>query len=457
MPQYVSRSDHKGAGLAKTIATGVATAGLGAAAGALAFKEYLMRNPSEVAKLGVEIGKRSLFGGSLPKGGELRIGGSFNKLPTNVKQYVMTHQEQASKILKQKINSVAGKPRRGGQLRVGGKIKRQAKAKAKANAKGKRKNKKHKVMKTIPEEEIPTEMTGGKLTSLVNNLASGADMAKQIIENAQVKINEVKPLVKPIVRGIVQGVPEIDVSKIQSQILPHIVSNMTPHEFSVVQGLASKFQNVPHYLDNLIDKHVGGSFHMPDPQLSIPMQDILNSRSPHDLANMIHDENMHVKHDPTIGAGLYDSMKLIFSKGLTNGRKAAKVGSDIATTINNIIQKGLIIAQALEPLIDVIDPTLGDVYKVHLNSAKKFGESAEKFTHGLHAVNSALHGDVVSTLDNLALSGKIDKEKAKNISEQYEKFTNQANALTEIQKAEDVLGQAIVNKEQGIQGVIQQP
>ncbi|MCP4180605.1 MAG: hypothetical protein GY756_22810 [bacterium] len=80
---------HKGGNFARKAASGILLLGTGAAAGAVGFREYLIRNPAEAAKLtGTAIsaaakgflgGAGLVSGGSLRSGGDLRSGGGFVK------------------------------------------------------------------------------------------------------------------------------------------------------------------------------------------------------------------------------------------------------------------------------------------------------------------------------------------------------------------------------------------
>lgn len=185
----------------------------------------------------------------------------------------------------------------------------------------------------------------------------------------------------------------INISKINHTALKHVVQNMTPHEFALIRGIASNFLKKSHPLDTHIKKHLGGSFKFPDDANLNAMKDILKSQSPHKLAEMIHDEEMDIKGGMILsGGGIGSSVKSVLKKGLSGSHKIIKGSVTVSRSLNAMLERGLIIAHTLEPLVNIVDPSMGKSFSSAVAGAQRIQESLGNAIKGADTIHDVLHG-----------------------------------------------------------------
>lgn len=191
------------------------------------------------------------------------------------------------------------------------------------------------------------------------------------------------------------------VERLHPHHIIHSIQHMTPHEFGLIRGVASNFLKIPHPMDNHLKNHLG-SFTFPKGISKVAMRDILKVKSPHHLAEALHGEYMDFKKGIKTGGGLFDSIKSIFKKGLSKTKGLSKGVVNVSSSFDKIMKRGLIIAEAIEPLVELIDPNLGIAFSSALKTARKIKTGVKVIGKGAEVLNRTLHGDIDGTINSLS-------------------------------------------------------
>jgi len=267
------------------------------------------------------------------------------------------------------------------------------------------------------DESFPQDnqdITGG---ALIN-----PSLAISKIQNLR---KDVKKRIRPKIQKI-RNITKEHIDNFQPEQIIHMVQNMTPHEFGLMRGVASKFLNRPHPLDKHLEHNVGGNFKMPVHIIPNAMKDILRAQSPHFLAEALHSEMLDMKAGRDVGGGLFDSIRSVLSKGIEGGKKFTAGVSNVSKGFDSLMKRGILIAQAIEPLIQILDPNLGEAFSAALKTAQIVKAGNNLVEAGSNAVNGLLHGDVDKTVENIS-TFQLDPATQKKIEQSGE-------AVKELQK-----------------------
>lgn len=269
-----------------------------------------------------------------------------------------------------------------------------------------------------------TDITGGSSASGGSAISGGAliDPAKitQATKRAQdiigniIKSDNVKERAQNIVGKIGEKAQsinqDIDIDKIGHKIMTHIIQHASPHQFSLVRGIASKFLKIPHHMDNYIASNLGSSFKIPKGIHRQAMMDVIKAPSQHFLAEMLHTEKVDKDSGMNVGGGLLDSLKAIYKKGLSAGRALSRKAISVGKSFDNMLKKGIVIAESIEPVVSAFNPEIGDALSKGLSAAEKVQTGLDVSIKSADAINSLLHGDVGNSIVNIANASKVVNE-----------------------------------------------
>jgi hypothetical protein len=234
----------------------------------------------------------------------------------------------------------------------------------------------------------------------------GGAFTKPSLSNVKNNLKAIGNIIeKPIMKTINKVEDFINVDSLHPKAIINAIKHANPHQYSVIRGIASEMVGKPHPLTDYIRNSVGGSFHpqyKPKDLHTEALHDILDSRSPQHLAEMLHDEMMDQKRGMNTGGGLWSSIKHIAKKAVHHGKKYAQKGLSVAKDINSMLNKGLIIAQALEPLVEMYDPSLGDSYSNIVNNIKNVHNTSGRIVQGADIINEIFHGNVEQQIGRIA-------------------------------------------------------
>ncbi len=181
----------------------------------------------------------------------------------------------------------------------------------------------------------------------------------------------------------------------------HSVQHMTPHEFGLCRGIASNFLKIPHPMDGHLKRHLD-NFKIPKGISKVALRDIIKAKSPHHLAEALHSEFLDMKKGMKVGGGLFDSMKSVFKKGLSGSKRLTSGIVNVSKSFDNIMKRGLLIAEAIEPLVEIIDPDLGRAFSSAVKTARAIKTGAKVVGTSAKVINKTLHGDIDGTIDALS-------------------------------------------------------
>ena len=204
-------------------------------------------------------------------------------------------------------------------------------------------------------------------------------------------------------------------------------------------------------MDTYITRHLGGSFEIPKHISRSAMLDIIKAPSPHFLAEMLHSERMDKESGKDVGAGLLSSLKHVAKRGLEGSKKFTKGALSVGRSLNTLLQKGILIAQALEPIVGIIDPSFKTLLDAGLVQAQAIQLGLGVAVEGGETIHSLLHGDVHGALNNLGKLG-ISEASTKKITQTAEDLQN-ILATVDVQQA----GQAINQEASIISNIAVQP
>ncbi len=356
--ELVQQLPRTGGGFGKSFAIASSSALVGLGAGALGFRSYLISNPGEASKLAamaISKGVSSFFGGGLSTGGRLSSANRLNNIGSGLRGGGISIAEQ-----EQDEESLSGGALINPSLAI------QATQQAR---------------NIIRDSVPPIGALGQRLGKTISKQATGlfsrgGSLADKLFDNKALNM-------------------------LKHQHMVHIVQNMNPHEFGLVRGIASKFLNRPHPLDNHLSQHIKGGFLMPKGLEINALKDIIRAPSPHHLAEALHSEFLDFRKGMKTGGGLFDSIKSVFSKGLEGARTGTKSLLSVGRSFDTMLRRGLVIATAIEPLISAINPGLGEVFASAIKTAKLVNLASGTIVKGADVVHAILHGDAEDTLDKL--------------------------------------------------------
>lgn len=198
----------------------------------------------------------------------------------------------------------------------------------------------------------------------------------------------------------------INVDKMHPKAIMAAIQHATPHQYNVLRGVASEMIGRSHPMTDYIRRSVGGSFapHYKPPHIyNDALADLLDSRSQHHLAEMMHSELQDMGHkNIDMGGGLWSSIKHITKKAIQHGKKFTQKGLSVAKDINQMLSKGLVIAQALEPFVEMYDPSMGDIYSKAVDNVKKVHDTSGKVVEGADIINEVMHGNISKQVGRIA-------------------------------------------------------
>lgn len=213
--------------------------------------------------------------------------------------------------------------------------------------------------------------------------------------------------------GLLRIPKKINIRKIDRKKLTHVIGNLNSHEFNIVQGVTAKFLKMPHHLEGHIGRDIKQSLEIPKGHHKQAYMDIYNAKSPSNLARALHGENIDHENGKNVGGGLYDSIQNIYEKGLDSAKQISKGVLNVANTLNNSLEKGIIIAESLTSIVGIFDPELETTFKTGLNVIKSIHENVNNATRAGNIINSLLHQNVDGVLEELGKVGLSGESKEK--------------------------------------------
>lgn len=159
----------------------------------------------------------------------------------------------------------------------------------------------------------------------------------------------------------------------------HALGAMSPQDFHILQGVASAYMPaVQHPMKDLVKQQLGGSFKLPRLISRVAHKDILKAITPQQLSNALHMEMLDMGKSKKGGA-LLDSIRNLFSKGVSGLKRGATavvrgakalpgavktglqigsavggIGLNVADRLNNSLMTGIGIANALSPVAQLV-------------------------------------------------------------------------------------------------------
>lgn len=144
----------------------------------------------------------------------------------------------------------------------------------------------------------------------------------------------------------------------------HTLGSMDDETYYMLQGLGGSFlSNVDHPLKEPYIKHFGGGFQHPGGISKVATMDILKSETPRKLAQMLYSEWKDKKRGHKVGGGLLDSLKNIFSKGVSGVKRGSKAAYRAGQKLHSALEKGIAVA---EQLASVVGPVAKHIPQVNV-------------------------------------------------------------------------------------------
>ncbi len=277
---------NKGGGLGKVIAKGsasIAVVSSSIAIGVIGFREYLIRNPQQVAKLVGESAK-VFFGGSLKD--------NLKPFPKNVQNFISKNKRKAiaiaSDIFEERKEKGAG---------LGQALKQGAQA--------------------LSTASLATRQALGAFESLKGGS----------------------------IQDFIRKLPNVNVSKFDHRHMISYLNHIPDKHFKHIQGIvAHSLGKTKHKLFKKIDNAFGGKFkgEHPSKVSKVASRDILKAKDKHHLAAVLHGELMDKERGSNTGGGLLDSLKAHLGRAVKFGRSTAIKGAKGVLKVGDHLNQGLI-------------------------------------------------------------------------------------------------------------------